>query len=66
MKFDACKRMPWDHPGHLGGYLGAVNPKRPAQAAKDVEFPILEDGEPLTSLLVNPLERFDDEAASDS
>ncbi|CAJ1372972.1 unnamed protein product [Effrenium voratum] len=32
---------------------------------KDAEFPILEDGEPLASLLVNPLERFDDEAASD-
>ena len=62
---DACKRMPWDHPGHLGGYLGAVKPKRPAQAAKDAEFPTLEDGEPLASLLVNPLERFDDEAASD-
>ncbi|CAJ1458492.1 unnamed protein product, partial [Effrenium voratum] len=31
----------------------------------DAEFPILEDGEPLASLLVNPLERFDDEAASD-
>ena len=25
---DACKRMPWDHPGHLGGYLGAVKPKK--------------------------------------
>ena len=32
------------------------SPKKPAQAAKDAEFPILEDGEPLTSLLVNPEE----------